>query len=134
VPADAPARFKGHAYLLYSHAKRPVVGDGVLIIGDAAGLAYPESGEGIRPAIESGLMAAQIIAAARGDYSKQRLSEYETNLSARFGERGTGSLASSLPESWKLALARSLMQTQWFTRNVVLNRWFLHADTAPLRA
>jgi len=72
VPADAPARFKGHAYLLYSHAKRPVIGDGVLIIGDAAGLAYAESGEGIRPAIESGLMAARIIANARGDYSKQR--------------------------------------------------------------
>jgi len=134
VPADAPSRFKGHAYLLYSHAKRPVVGDGVLIIGDAAGLAYAESGEGIRPAIESGLMAAQIIAAARGDYSKQRLSEYERQLAARFGERHTASLASSLPESWKLALARSLMQTQWFTRNVVINRWFLHADTAPLRA
>ena len=134
VPADAPSRFKGHAYLLYSHAKRPVVGDAVLIIGDAAGLAYPESGEGIRPAIESGLMAAQIITAARGDYSKQRLSEYETQLEARFGERHGDSLASSLPESWKLALARSLMQTQWFTRNVVLNRWFLHADTAALRA
>jgi geranylgeranyl reductase family protein len=135
VPGDAPARFKGHAYLLYSHAKRPVVGDGVLIIGDAAGLAYAESGEGIRPAIESGLMAAQIIANARGDYSKQRLNEYEAQLTARFGARNNGgSLASSLPESWKLALARSLMQRQWFTRNVVLNRWFLHADTAPLRA
>ncbi|HKU16110.1 MAG TPA: NAD(P)/FAD-dependent oxidoreductase [Steroidobacteraceae bacterium] len=135
VPADAPARFKGHAYLLYSHAKRPVVGDGVLIIGDAAGLAYPESGEGIRPAIESGLMAARIVANARGDYSKQRLAEYERQLQARFGVRNNGaSLASSLPESWKLALARSLMQTQWFTRNVVLNRWFLHADTAPLQA
>jgi geranylgeranyl reductase family protein len=135
VPADAPARFKGHAYLLYSHATRPVVGDGVLIIGDAAGLAYAESGEGIRPAIESGLMAAQIIADARRDYSKQKLAEYETQLSARFGARNNGgSLASSLPESWKLAIARSLMQTQWFTRNVVLNRWFLHADTEPLRA
>ena len=135
VPADAPARFKGHAYLLYSHATRPVVGDGVLIIGDAAGLAYAESGEGIRPAIESGLMAARIVADARGDYSRQRLAEYESQLSARFGARNNGgSLASSLPESWKLALARSLMQTQWFTRNVVLNRWFLHADTAALRA
>jgi len=134
VPADAPARFKGHAYLLYSHAKRPVVGEGVLIIGDAAGLAYPESGEGIRPAIESGLIAAQIVAAARGDYSKPRLNEYEAKLAARFGARDTDSLASSLPESWKLALARSLMQTQWFTRNVVLNRWFLHADSAALRA
>ena len=135
VPADAPARFKGHAYLLYSHAKRPVIGEGVLIIGDAAGLAYAESGEGIRPAIESGLMAARIIANARGDYSKQQLAEYETQLAARFGVRNDGaSLASSLPESWKLALARSLMQTQWFTRNVVINRWFLHADQAALRA
>jgi len=135
VPADAPTRYKGHAYLLYSHAKRPVVGDGVLIIGDAAGLAYPESGEGIRPAIESGLMAARIVANARGDYSKQRLSEYEAQLTARFGVRANGaSLASSLPESWKLALARGLMQTQWFNRNVVLNRWFLHADQAALRA
>ena len=103
--------------------------------GDSAGLAYPESGEGIRPAIESGLMAARIVANARGDYSKQRLAEYETQLSARFGARNNGaSLASSLPESWKLALARSLMQTQWFARNVVLNRWFLHADQAALRA
>jgi flavin-dependent dehydrogenase len=112
-----------------------VIGDGVLIIGDAAGLAYAESGEGIRPAIESGLMAARIIANARGDYSKQRLAEYEAQLAARFGARNNGaSLASSLPESWKLALARSLMQTQWFTRNVVINRWFLHADQAALRA
>jgi hypothetical protein len=79
-------------------------------------------------------MAAEIITAARCDYSKQRLSEYETQLESRFGERNGDSLASSLPESWKLALARSLMQTQWFTRNVVLNRWFLHADTAALRA
>ncbi len=135
IPTDTPARFKGHAYLLYSHAQRPVVGDGVLIIGDAAGLAYQESGEGIRPAIESGLMAAQIVASASGDYSKQRLSEYETQLTARFGDRNHGaSLAGSLPESWKLALARGLMQTQWFTRNVVLNRWFLHADQAALRA
>lgn len=135
VPADAPARFKGHAYLLYSHARRPLVGEGVLIIGDAAGLAYTQSGEGIRPAIESGLLAAQVIAEARGDYSRQRLNEYEARLLARFGERSTGaSLTSSLPEAWKLALARSLMQTQWFTRRIVLDRWFLHADQAALRA
>jgi menaquinone-9 beta-reductase len=135
VPADAPSRFKGHAYLLYSHAKRPVVGEGVLIIGDAAGLAYAESGEGIRPAIESGLVAAQVTSEACGDYSRRRLNQYEAMLLARFGTRSNGaSLASSLPESWKLALARSLMQTQWFTRKVVLDRWFLHADQAALRA
>ena len=65
-----------------------------------------QSGEGIRPAIESGLMAAQIVAAARGDYSKQRLNEYEVQLATRFGARNTASLASSLPASWKVGLAR----------------------------
>ena len=30
-------------------------------VGDAAGLAYPQSGEGIRPAVESGLMAATVV-------------------------------------------------------------------------
>ena len=108
VPADAPARFKGHAYLLYSHAKRPVVGDGVLIIGDAAGLAYAESGEGIRPAIESGLMAAQIVAAARGDYSKQRLSEYETQLSRTLRRAQQWRLARELIAGIVEARARAL--------------------------
>lgn len=48
IPPDLPGRFKGHAYLLYAHAKRPLVDDGVMLIGDSAGLAYTQSGEGIR--------------------------------------------------------------------------------------
>ena len=48
--------------------RRPVtVGDGVMLVGDAAGLAYPQSGEGIRPAVESGLLAASAIVGAGGD-------------------------------------------------------------------
>lgn len=136
LPADAPGKFKGHAYLLYSHATRPVAADGVLIIGDAAGLAYTQSGEGIRPAIESGLMAAEVIVATAGDYRRERFSDYETRLRARFGERrnGGGALASVIPEGLRMSLARSLMQTQWFTRRVLLDRWFLHADQAALSA
>ncbi|MEJ2687792.1 MAG: FAD-dependent oxidoreductase [Gammaproteobacteria bacterium] len=42
IPADIPARFHGHAYLLYGHAPRQVVGDAVLLVGDAAG---PRVGE-----------------------------------------------------------------------------------------
>jgi menaquinone-9 beta-reductase len=134
VPADAPARFKGHAYLLYAHAKRPIVADGVMITGDAAGLAYTQSGEGIRPAIESGIFAAQVVKNARGDYSRARLAEYEAKLQERYGERTGPTLSGMLPESLRLALARSLMQTQWFTRRVVLDSWFLHADQAALSA
>lgn len=133
VPADAPARMKGHAYLLYAHAKRPIVGEGVLIIGDAAGLAYTQSGEGIRPAVESGMLAAQIIVQAAGDYSAGRLAGYESRLQERFGTRGENdALAGMLPGGLRLALGRSLLKTRWFTRRVVLDRWFLHTRQAAL--
>jgi menaquinone-9 beta-reductase len=105
-----------------------------MIIGDAAGLAYTQSGEGIRPAIESGIFAAQVVENARGDYSRARLVEYEAKLQARFGERTGPSLGGMLPEGLRLALARSLMQTRWFTRRVVIDNWFLHANQAALSA
>ena len=50
-----------------------LVGDGVLLIGDAAGLADPQSGEGIRQAVESGLLAAETIAASNGQWSREQL-------------------------------------------------------------
>ncbi|MFC4308685.1 NAD(P)/FAD-dependent oxidoreductase [Steroidobacter flavus] len=132
IPADLPGKFKGHAYLLYAHGNRPVIGDGVMIIGDAAGLAYTQSGEGIRPAIESGLMAAANALAANRDYRRERLSPYEAALRARFGERGEAPALAMLPSKLRLGLARALMQTQWFARNVVLDRWFLHAQMPAL--
>lgn len=132
IPADLPGKFKGHAYLLYSHATRPLVGDGVLIIGDAAGLAYTQSGEGIRPAVESGLMAAATVLAAAHDYRRERLQLYESSLRSRFGERGGAPALSMLPASWRLSLARTLMQTRWFARNVILDRWFLHSQLPAL--
>lgn len=134
IPADLPGKFKGHAYLLYSHANRPIVGDAVMIIGDAAGLAYTQSGEGIRPAIESGMMAAATAIAADRDYSRTRLAPYEASLRSRFGERGGAPALSFLPATLRLSLARALMQTQWFARNVVLDRWFLHAQQPALYA
>jgi geranylgeranyl reductase family protein len=133
IPPDMPSRFKGHAYLLYSHTTRRVYDDRVLLIGDAAGLAYPQSGEGIRPAIESGLIAAQVLRETRGDYRRERLVEYDRRLRARFGERATTPVNSSLlPERLRSAIARSLMRTQWFTRKFVLDRWFLHANQPAL--
>ena len=132
VPAAAVSRFKGHAYLLYAHATRPVLGDGILTIGDAAGLAYTQSGEGIRPAIESGLLAAKVVLEARGVYTRAALQPYETQLRQRFGERHAEGLASVLPPALRVSLGRRLMRTRWFARSVVLDRWFLHAAQPPL--
>jgi menaquinone-9 beta-reductase len=125
----------GHAYLLYGESERKVAGDGVLLIGDAAGLAYPQSGEGIRPAVESGLLAAHTILAAQGSYSPEQLDPYRESLAGRFGGSGkdwASNLGRQLPSSWIGALGRRLLGARWFVRDVVIQRWFLHANEPAL--
>ena len=130
---NIPDKFHGHAYLLYGHSARTLVDDGVLLIGDAAGLAYPESGEGIRPAVESGLIAAAVVAEARGDYRRQRLQCYGERLGARFGTGAAAGGGSAVPAGLRNVLAGALLGSRWFTRRVVLDRWFLHAHLAALQ-
>lgn len=132
IPHGIPDKFHGHAYLLYGRAARKQLDDGTLLIGDAAGLAYPQSGEGIRPAVESGLMAAATILEARGDYRLRQLQPYASRLVARFG--ATAAPAGIGPESLRNFLAGILLANKWFTRHVVLDRWFLHNHQPAIRA
>ncbi len=130
---DFPRKFSGHAYHLFGRSQRQLVDDGVLLIGDSAGLAYPQSGEGIRPAVESGLMAAEIIQAAEGDYRRTKLDRYACMLLDRFSS-GTGGLAEfaqRLPVPIRNYVGRQLLKTRMFCR-VVVNDWFLHASDKPL--
>lgn len=133
IPADVAVKTHGHPYLLYDQAERPLVADRALIIGDAAGLAYPKSGEGIRPAIESALFAANTILAANGQYGRAHLSAYEQRVIERFGQRAASwSITNLLPESAANALAGYLFGTDWFARHVVLDRWFFHTQQPPI--
>lgn len=133
IPSDLPGRFKGHAYLLYAHAERPLVDDGLLLIGDAAGLAYTQSGEGIRPAIESALMAADVIRRSP-DLSAQSLQSYGEAIADRFGTRAQrDSSGWQVPDWVKMPLASGLMRSHWFTRKVVTEKWFLHQQVPPLK-
>jgi menaquinone-9 beta-reductase len=125
IPADSPAELHGHAYLLYGHSRRKLLDDGVMLIGDAAGLAYAQSGEGIRPAIESGLLAAASVLAARGDYSSVGLAGYRDSLTRRFGSTGTAK-PQPITAALRNYLGTRLLRKRWFTRHVVLDRWFLH--------
>ena len=131
----ARARRKGHAYLLYTDAVRPLVADGALLVGDAAGLAYPESGEGIRTAVESALLAARAIVGCRGEYSAARLASYARAIEARYGQRRRAPRAApALPGPLKQAAAALLLRSRWFTREIVTRRWFLHEHVPPLPA
>jgi len=132
IPVETPEKFHGHAYLLYPHATRPFLQDGILIIGDALGLAYPESGEGIRPAVESAMLAAQVIKQAHGDFSAARLGHYRELLMARLGKRDGKEIGDFLPAWFKQSLAGLLLSTRWFVKNYVVERWFLHNQQAPL--
>lgn len=126
VPDDLPGQFRGHAYALYAHSHRPLICDGMLTIGDAAGLAATHSGEGIRAAVESGRCAAEVILAAAGRYDREFLMAYERRIVSRFGPRkAADSWIRFIPPQLKRAVAGRLMATAWFTRHVVLDRWFL---------
>jgi flavin-dependent dehydrogenase len=128
IPQRMPPRLRGHAYALYQGPPRRLTDDGVLLIGDAAGLADARSGEGIAPAIESAVMAAEVVTAAEGEYGGQRLAPYAERLTARFGPGAAGGagLASLLPARLRRAVAGTLLATEWFARRVVCERWFLH--------
>jgi flavin-dependent dehydrogenase len=97
-------------------------------------LAFSQSGEGIRPAIESGLLAAKVIATAHG-YSRQQLAAYRTLLTQRFGksdDHWVTRLGSRLPQGWISTAARKLLANPWFTREMILNRWFLRTNEPAL--
>jgi geranylgeranyl reductase family protein len=134
IPATVSCRWHGHAYLLSGSLRRRAIDESVMLIGDAAGLAYPQSGEGIRPAIESGLMAASTVVRADGRYARNRLEPYERRLQERFGVHSVASVLSSVVHAMTpTALASRLLGTPWFVRHVVLDRWFLRAQEPPIR-
>jgi len=122
----AEPRWRGHAYLASGAGARPLVGPGVLLVGDAAGLAYPESGEGIRPAIESGRLAAETLIAGQGRLTVESLVPYADAL------RRLHPAVPDNPAPMRTALAavgRLLLGSSTFTRHVVLDRWFLRATS-----
>jgi len=125
---QTPSRgIAGHAYGLWGRTHRKILADGVLLVGDAAGLAYPESGEGIRPAIESGLMAAHTILAADGSYTLRNLAPYSQLLDARLQKEHSRfeTLAQLLPHGIREFAGRQLLRNRAFCQGVVMNRWFL---------
>jgi geranylgeranyl reductase family protein len=77
------------AWQLSNGSPRPVqrAYPGALLVGDAAGLVDPLTGEGIHNALASGRMAADVAAAAveKGDSSLKLLAEYDRRCDASLG-------------------------------------------------
>jgi flavin-dependent dehydrogenase len=127
------AAWKGHAYLLNCTSRRRVYGDGVVLIGDAAGLALAPSGEGILAAIESGLLAADAILNAAPDFSERQLAAYGDQITGRFGKRlAADEHARSIPGWLRRAGAKVALGLPWLTRRLVLEHGFLHSRRPDL--
>jgi geranylgeranyl reductase family protein len=117
-------RWRGHAYLASGVGHRPLVADGVLLAGDAAGLAYPESGEGIRPAIESGRLVARALIDAGG---RRRAEDLRGCADALTRLHPSAAAWPSALQPVTAAIGRFLLGSPAFTRHIVLDRWFLRA-------
>ena len=77
----------GHYYYLRQRSPQPRM-DNAFLVGDAAGLATLDLGEGIRPAIQSGLLAADAILHG-GEYSLKSIPKYSwaSILRPRIGKK-----------------------------------------------
>ena len=67
-------KYSGHPYYLTSY-RGQVQRDRCFLIGDSAGLATLDLGEGIGPAVESGLLAADAVL-GNAEYSRQTFTKY----------------------------------------------------------
>jgi len=136
TPFALPGQLRGHAYLLLGYSPRPLVADNALLIGDAAGLAYAPSGEGIRTAVESGLLAAEAIEQARGAYRREPLQVYPVLLEERFhtmpGAEQPPPLTWRMPHRLRNFAGRLLLKSESFCRHTVMERWFLHIHQPAL--
>lgn len=131
APEDIAARpWRGHAYHARGAGLRWPIAEGALLVGDAAGLAYPESGEGIKPAVDSGRLAAETLIAAAGRVGVDALAPYAKALRARYP--GPAAAPPALQPLVKTAGRLLLQHSRAFTRRIVIDRWFLRA-AAPAR-
>jgi hypothetical protein len=84
------------------------------------------SGEGIGPAIFSGIAAARTVVEAAGDYSSDSLDRYSERLRAHFGKPYPEGLVSavSLAPGFLNPIARRIAVGSRMTRRLVARRWF----------
>ncbi len=106
-------------------APRRLAGADFCLAGDAAGLARDLSGEGIGPAIRSGLLAADAVLAHVRHGTP--LEAYAREIVRRYGRGEAGWLArrlSRLPDACARVLVRAMLATGATRRHVVFGGIF----------
>lgn len=114
--------------LPFGSKKRPLAFNGAILVGDAAGLIDPMSGEGIENAFRSGECAAKIIqqALVANNFSQQFLTKYEKALEAMLRpELRKGYLIQKISRNPTfLKLIFLLLKHSRMGRRVIANKFF----------
>lgn len=125
--AECVAPVKGWS-LPFGSKKRSIAFNGAVLVGDAAGLIDPMSGEGIENAFRSGECAAEIIqqALAASDFSLSFLMKYEKALESLLRpELRKGYVIQKISRNpIFLKLTFLLLKHFRFTRRVIANKFF----------
>lgn len=117
--------FRGHAYVVRRQAPRRLAGTRFCLVGDAAGLARDLSGEGIGPAIRSGRLAADAVAAflrdgtPLDDYARRVVSLYGTGEQSWIGRQ-----TDRLPDAVARAVVRVTMGLDVTRRHLIFGSIF----------
>jgi geranylgeranyl reductase family protein len=126
LPDEMPIEpFKGHAYVVRRRAPRRLSGARFMLVGDAAGLARDLSGEGIGPAIRSGILAAE--AARAFLHGCASLDSYASQVAALYGPGEPGWLERQLgrlPEAAARLAVRIILGLGLARRRIVFDGIF----------
>ncbi|MBF0631207.1 MAG: NAD(P)/FAD-dependent oxidoreductase [Magnetococcales bacterium] len=122
--------FTGHSYAVWRGFRHPLAGPRHLLIGDAAGLAHDFSGEGIGPAVQSGLLAAAFIrsGAFRHPSPGSSMDPYTQSLAKLQGNglfSAMGGFLERLPLPVRRSMVHHLCRSPWLRRRLVLEGAFL---------
>ncbi|MBI4771971.1 MAG: FAD-dependent monooxygenase [Chloroflexi bacterium] len=127
--ADVEGPVKGFP-LRTDFNRSPVIGEGLLAVGESAGLVNPFTGEGIDYALESGQMAARAVQRCfTGQRSPTHLSRCPPEGHRDRCSGGGGDFSKRALRPYERAMRRRFQRTFVLThllREVYMNRWLLN--------
>ncbi len=115
--------------------KRKRAGDGFILVGDAASLIIPFTGEGIGNALLSGKLAANTIsnAIAKNDFSYRTMEEYEKSVESEMNDEfRTNQTVMNILEN-KMLFKSFMMETGKKTEYLTAFAVFITANTGKVK-
>ncbi|MCE9500317.1 MAG: NAD(P)/FAD-dependent oxidoreductase [Leptospira sp.] len=121
--------FGRHAYKIHDEIGRKIFGDKFMLIGDSAGFASQWAGEGIKPAVQTAIFAAQVAdeAIQAGDTSAKFLGKYKDLCDAEYGIQEKTIISRFLtlvPQSVKKFVATRICINDNLRKKIVFEKCF----------